>query len=265
MVDAIKKELEEAENEEAAKSEPEVQEDEEAQEASSEETDEPKEQEVDEEEKERLAKQDAYRERKRKEKEGVQHKARDHKVSDDTKKQELPDDEMDVLKRTVAQYGEVVKEYRYESNIKQAEKELIDLEKPFKEAFPDYDDKVNQAIELTKLRLLEDGADESYANDYLKREKVLLADRAAARGEDPVEAVYKEAEKILNVFEAYAEKNGYTKGRPKTKMQALKEMSKPNAMTAGAGRGASAAKQTFDELGDDDLEEIHNTTIWDVK
>lgn len=149
------------------------------------------------------------------------------------------------------------KQQAFEQNIKGAEAELVKLEGEFKVAYPDYEDKVNQAIKLTKTRLVNDGMSELEAEQQLKREKVLLADRAAARGEDPVEAVYNEAKSILSIFEQFAEEMGYKKEKKKkTNLQALREASKPNAMSGGAGKGATAARKTFEDLEGGEVDDL---------
>lgn len=175
-------------------------------------------------------------------------------------------DEQAELRKLVEEMRQFKQQQQFQANLMQAEKELQAYEKEFKEVYSDYDEKVSRAIEFSKLRLMADGMPEAQAEELLRREKVLLADKAAAMGEDPVQAVYDEANKILGWLDMYAEKAGYVKpSKPKTNLQALREASKPNAMSSGTGRGAAAVTRTFDDLGDDDLEEIHNTTIWDVK
>jgi hypothetical protein len=162
----------------------------------------------------------------------------------------------DADKQAIEYIKQLQKQQVFERNIKQAEVELTGLEGEFKVAYPDYEDKVNQALKLTKYRLVQEGMGEAEAEQLLKREKVLLADKAASRGEDPVEAVYKEAKAILNVFEKYAEDMGYTKGKKKTNLQALREVSKPNAMSGGAGKGAAAARKTYDDMEGDEVDDL---------
>lgn len=162
----------------------------------------------------------------------------------------------DADKQAIEFVKQLQKQQVFERNIKQAEVELTGLEGEFKVAYPDYEDKVNQAIKLTKYRLIEQGMGETEAEQVLRREKVLLADRAAAQGKDPVEAVYNEAKTILTVFEKFAEDMGYTKGKKKTTLQALREVSKPNAMSGGAGKGATAARKTFDDMEGDEIDEL---------
>lgn len=162
-------------------------------------------------------------------------------------------DEYEVLKQ-------LVRQQKFQQKLNAAEKELIERENVFKEAFVDYDDKVNSAMELTKHRLINQGYSETEAAEALRREKILLADRAAYRGLDPVEAVYKEANDILSTFEKFAESRGYIKPETKkTKLQAAREMSKPNAMAGGTG--ALAIRRTVDDLGDEDIEDINNMPL----
>lgn len=277
MTKALKKEVEELENQtdETTEENEETQDvvDDEGSEASVEEDnnedtseatdDEPEE--VSEEDAEKLKKQEAYRERRKakqeetqKRQEGLQEQA---DVATSSAKQTQEEAFTDEFKEEVALVREERKIRQFEQSVKRAEKELETLEVPFKEAFTDYDDVVKDALDLTKLRLLNQGASESEADDYLRREKVLVADRAAARGEDPVEAVYNEAKDIIGVFDAFAEKRGYVlkDGKRKTNLQAMREISKPNAMSGGAGKGANAATTDFSDM--DDLEEIGQVTL----
>ena len=213
---------------------------------------------------EKQEKQDQYHARQKAKRED-QAKRQEEVQTQESLEDEGDPDEMEAMKAQMAQLTHIARRQQYQTNIKQAEKELNGLEVEFKEAFTDYDEVVNDALELTKMRLVADGVPSGEADDYLREKKVLIADEAAARGEDPVEAVYKEGKAIISVFDAYAEKKGYAvNGKPKTNLQTIRELNKPNAMTGGAGRGATAAKTTFDDLGDDDLEEIRNTSIWDV-
>lgn len=211
------------------------------------------------EEKERLRKQEEYRERKRRE--------REEKARQDQLQQQAavatsnvkPAEKVDADE--LAEFRQIAAQQKFERNLSLAEQELVQLEQPFKEAFDDYDSVVEKAIEFSKVRLVEQGLTESQAAETLRREKVLLADKAAAQGLDPVEAVYSEAKAIMSTFDKFAEKMGYTKGKPKTNLQAAKEMAKPNAFSGGAGKGASASKKTFDDLGDDDMEELDGLTL----
>ena len=273
MTDALKAELEEIEadavkkkeeaettTDEAPEEEPEDKEDATNDVEDAEPADETDDEKLQNEEAEKLQRQEAYRDRQRKKAEDEQAKA-DEAAAKAVDAPQSPAPQADPY----AEVQQYIRTQKFEQAVNTAEKELIELEKPFKEAFTDYDDIVSSAIELTKMRLVKDGMTETEADSHLRREKVLVADRAVAQGLDPVEAVYNEGKAILDVFDAYAEKRGYKKGTPKTNLQAMREISKPNAMTGGAGKGAKAGNTTFDELGDDDLEEIHNTTIWDTK
>lgn len=206
-------------------------------------------------------KQEAYRERQRQKKEKAAQQTYDdaaNKAVSTTERTQEDRDDAAELKEAAELIRQDRAERQFEQSIKAAEKELNSLEPEFKAAFTDYDDVVNDALELTRMRLVADGATEGEAKDYLRREKVLLADRAAAQGKDPVEAVYNEAKSIINVFDAYAEKKGYTKGKakPKTNLQAMREISKPNAMTGGSN--SKAVKGTF---GDMDLQETDDLSI----
>jgi len=162
----------------------------------------------------------------------------------------------DADKQAIEFIKDFQRQQQFQQSIKSAEAELTQLEGEFKVAYPDYEDKVSQAIKLTKSRLVNSGMSELEAEQQLKQEKILLADRAAARGEDPVEAVYNEAKSILGVFEQFAEEMGYTKGKKKTNLQALREASKPNAMSGGTGKGATAARKTFEDLESDEVDEL---------
>jgi len=264
MTKALEKEIEEFDNEEA--------EVEQEAEANTEETteedkpeDEPESDETESEEEttedEIAKKQEAYRERQKKRQEDQA------KRQDDLQTQasaavveEINNDEISEIKEELAIARQERQIRQYEQSIKQAGKELEALETPFKEAFTDYDDVVSEALELSKLRMMKQGVSENEANAYLDREKVLLADRAASQGKDPVEAVYQEAKDIVGLFEDYAERKGYVRkdGKPKTNLQAMREMSKPNAMSGGAGKGATATKKEYDDL---DLEQTKEVTL----
>ncbi len=215
-----------------------------------------------EEEAEKLKKQEAYRER-RKAKKDEEDRQADLTTQAEAAVVAPPTetDDLTAIKEELLIARQERAGRQFEENIKTAEKELTQLETPFKEAFTDYDEVVKDALELTRLRMVKQGYTDGEAADYLRREKVLLADRAAAEGKDPVEAVYKEAKDILGVFDEYAESKGYimTKGKPKTNLQAMREINKPNAMSGGAGRGATATKTGFDDM--DDLDEIGEVTI----
>jgi UDP-N-acetyl-D-mannosaminouronate:lipid I N-acetyl-D-mannosaminouronosyltransferase len=207
-------------------------------------------------------KQDAYKERQRKKREELE--ARQKELSQQADIAQSNSKQEDEVNKMLAEVLAFKKTQEQEVMIKQAERELQSYEKEYTEAFPDYEDSVKKAIELTKLRLVAEGMDEADAIQYLNREKVLLADRAVAAGLDPVEAIHKEAKTILSTFEQFAELNGYVKAeskeKPKTNLQALREASKPNAMTGG--KPASAVKHNFDE--EDDMDVIKGATLSDL-
>lgn len=273
MTEALEKELEELENEDTQQGEEEEPQEDVGQgdeEDASENAEGESSEQQDDDEEEKLKKQEAYRERQRQKQEEKQKQAELQRRVDAAPKgsdeEKQAKDDLQELKEKVARYDQIVQQQQFETAIQAAEQELAGLEKEFKEAFTDYDDVVNDALELSKMRLMaQEGVSETQAMNYLNREKVLIADKAAAQGKDPVEAVYNEAKQIMSVFDAYAEKKGYKLGgKPKTKLQAMREISKPNAMTGGTGKGAAASKLKFEELGDDDLEEIHETTIGEL-
>lgn len=233
--------------EEAATEEPETQEEEQTAEEGVEE-----EPELSEEELEKQKKQEAYRERQRKK---AQEKKQQLEAYDERVQESVNNIEEDEQKAAI----EFVKSFRQQQEfvikLNKAEKELQNLENDFKEAFTDYDDVVNDALEFSRLRLVDQGMTESQADEALRREKILIADRAAAQGEDPVEAVYNEAKSIMSLIERYVEKKGLKKDeRPKTNLQAIREINKPNAMTGGKGRGATVRSTSFDDL--EKLEDI---------
>lgn len=206
-------------------------------------------------------KQKAYKERQEQKKRETEERrqaelaAQANKAAETTK----TDDSKDAILYAAAQ---LVQKEQYNSAISAGERELKVLEKDFVEAYPDYNDVVDRALDATKMRMLAQGQDEAEIDAYLRREKVLIADRAAAQGKDPVEAVYNEAKGIVSWLDQYAEKMGYQKpqGKPKTNLQAIREISKTPAV--GTGRGTGAAKKTYDEM--DDLEEIGQVTLGDL-
>jgi hypothetical protein len=206
------------------------------------------------------SKQKAYKERQEQKKREAEERRQAELVAQADKAVETKNyDEKDAILAAAAQ---LVQKEQYNAAINAGERELKALEKDFVDAYPDYNEVVERALDATKMRLLSQGQDESEIDAYLRREKVLIADRAAAQGKDPVEAVYKEALGIVNWLDSYAEKMGYQKsqGKPKTNLQAIRDISKTPAV--GTGRGTGAAKKTFDEM--DDLEEIGQVTLGDL-
>ena len=134
-------------------------------------------------------------------------------------KAEQPTEE-DENKRLLEELKREKQQRDLELRIQQAGNELKVLEDDFKTAYTDYDDVVNDALELSKIRLMSQGMSEGNAISTLEREKILLADSAASENLDPVEAVYNEAKEILSVFDKFAEMKGYKKvdGAPKTNL-----------------------------------------------
>lgn len=176
----------------------------------------------------------------------------------EVKQEDSPEDELKSLVEELRRYK---KQQEFEQNIKLAERELNMYEEEFRKEITDYDEKVNDAIELTKIRLVKSGVSEKDAEEYVRREKILLADKAVAAGLDPVEAIYNEANLILSVYEEFAAKKGVKKAPAKTNLQALREASKPNALSSSSGRPTKAVQTTFDDM---DLDDVHNLSIGDM-
>lgn len=213
-----------------------------------------------EDEDERQKKQEAYRERQRKK---AEEKRAQLERYDNVVDEAVDNIDEDEQKAAI----EFVKSFRqnqeYVVKLNRAEKELNALEVDFKEAFTDYDDVVNEALEFSEMRLVSQGINETEAKEMLRREKILIADRAAAMGKDPVEAVYNEAKSIMSLIDKYVEKKGYKKDvRPKTNLEAIREISKPNAMTGGKGRGATVQTKSFDEM--DSIQDIGEVTLGEL-
>ena len=261
-MEALKEEIEKMENETQEVEPAEVVEEateEPAQEEVSEEveadTEEATEEESEDDKTDEEAKREAYRERQRqkREKAGQQKAEAPQAVAPEAKSED------EALKAELELIRQERQARQMQSMYAQAEKELEVLEDDFREAFTDYDDVVNGALEFAKMDLVNKGLSEREANEHLSLEKIKIADMAAAQGKDPVEAVYNEAKNVLTVIDAYAEKMGYVKPeKPKTNLQAAREMSKPNAMTGGTGKGATAARQNFEDM---DASEVGELTI----
>lgn len=134
-------------------------------------------------------------------------------------------------------------------------KALKGYEEEFEKAYPDYNDKKNAAFEILIEKQVALGVTKEQATAKLEYEMILLANQAAVKGLDPVEEIYKEANSIISAMDKYAEKMGYIKPtKKKTNLQALREASKPNAMSGGAGKGATAVRKTFDDLEGDEVD-----------
>jgi hypothetical protein len=264
MVEAIKKELEEMESEEQKSFEDEVKENSErdnedaAQQEHEEENTTKEPEESDEEEEspndDLAEKQRIYKERQEKRKREAyelrQEQLRQQADNATTKEGKDPDKaRLEYLER--AAYDIQRKEI-----INSAKQELSALEKDFVEAYPDYTDAVNDAIEFAKINLMNQGLSEAQALERIEYEKVMTADRAAALGKDPVEAVYKEAQNISKLLETFAEKKGYVKQgvKKKTNLQKQRELSKPNAITGG--KGSAAIKKKLTDVDNDELDNM---------
>jgi len=169
--------------------------------------------------------------------------------------------ESDVLRQKLAMVDEIIMKDKVNSWRQNAETELNSLEEEFKLAFTDYDDVVSTALDITIDRMVQGGMSRRQAEEILRFEKLKIADAAAAKGQDPVEAVYKEGKAIVDWFESYAKKLGYektgkqpTKEKSLTAKAALREAAKPNAISGG--KSATAVARDFD-----DLEDVSNLTI----
>jgi hypothetical protein len=139
-----------------------------------------------------------------------------------------------------------------------AKKELEVLENDYKQVAPDYDTKVNRAMNIMKKRYMSKGLSEAEATQRIEMEKLIHAANAEDAGESGVAAIEKEADTIISWFDSVAVELGYIPAAQKklTKAAAQREAGKPNA---SGGRGTAAYKGTFDE--EDDLNEIRNTPL----
>jgi len=207
--------------------------------------------------------QEAYRERQRLKKEDADRKTKEAQeaAAAQAQREELlkqqaeasTASEDDVLAQKLNQLDEIIRRDQFNNWKTNAEIQLESLESEFKVAFTDYDDLVSEAMELAKITNMADGLTESQALAKIKMDKLLVAERAAQRKEDPVEAVYKEAKALRDKFNLVAEKLGYQKTnapKPKTMTQkaALREASKPNAVNGG--KNAGALKLSYEEMDD---------------
>jgi len=282
MVEAIKKELEELEKEENQDN-VEVQEDSEQDESVEQDDavqdednqeaeaveDAQDETEENDDDAEKLKKQEAYRERQRQKKEEAERRQAeaqrvlDSETSTRQQKQEAQD-EKEEMRKALEEINQYRAQQQYQAMVERAKHEVKELEGEFREAFDDYDALVDQAMDISRMNLISKGYSEAQANAHLELEKVKIADLAAANGKDPIEAIYNEAKSINSWFTETAEKMGYTKAtKPKTNLQAMREMAKPNAATGGKGKGANASRLTLEEM--DDVEDINNLTLSEMR
>ncbi len=229
---------------------------------------EPKQEQVESEEDKAKKAQEAYKERQRLKKEEAEKKAaaaREAAKAEEERKALLEKynqaevTESEVLKQKLAMVDEIIMKDKVNAWINNADAELKSLEDEFKVAFTDYDDVVATAMDITLDRMVQGGMTRRAAEDVLRMEKLKIADSAAAKGQDPVEAVYKEAKSINDWFDGYAKKLGYEKtNKPKeksiTQKAALREAAKPNAISGG--KSAAAITKDFD-----DLDDVSNLTI----
>jgi hypothetical protein len=143
----------------------------------------------------------------------------------------------------VQQVDPIYNQMREEYFFKAKKQELAGLEVEYKQGYPDYDDVVNSALELTKQTYISKGMDEATASNLVEKQKVDVADRAAYNGSHAAEAVYNEAKAINKAFEEYAKKQGYVKQGGETNLDKHRAISKPNAVTGGSGGGAVPDKE----------------------
>lgn len=161
---------------------------------------------------------------------------------------------------------QAAQELKLQKSIARDRRVFQEMEKDFSENISDYTKTKEQAIEILKEQYIMNGMSEVEAMSQIEVDMLLKANKAYMSNLDPVEEVYKEAKKINDFIDHIASKRGYVKEpnfKPKTNMQALREASKPNAMTGGLGRGGRAVKTSFDEM--DDLESIQQATLRDVR
>lgn len=204
-------------------------------------------------EEELKAKQKAYRERQEKRKRDEEERAKreleyqERIRAQADKKQEA--DENAYLKQ-------VAIKMQQQEMVKAAKRELSVMEKEFVEAYPDYREKVDDAIEFTKQTMMKKGMSEAEALETLEYEKVMLADNAVRLGKDPVEAVYREAQVINEVIDEFAAKKGYVRPDNKTSLQKVREIAKPSPI--GGGTGTRAVHKG---LMDEDNDDLDNMTL----
>lgn len=165
-------------------------------------------------------------------------------------------DEKKVQEDRLKYLENVAAKMEYDNRFNAAKRELSVYEKEFKEAYPDYTDKVDDAVDFLKMNLMNQGMTEGDALAEIERQKVMTANQAVVEGRDPVEAIYKEAQNINTVIDQIAEKRGYVKQGKAADLKSARKINKPNAISSG--KGASAVKT---ELKDDDNFDINDMTM----
>lgn len=272
MTDKLKEELEQMEDtsfadEVAAKQEDEQSESVKEQEATKEVSDTPAEDEKvegdtkkdDTSDEELEAKRKAYKERQDKRKQEEEQRRKDeenHRLEQERLRSQA--DTAQEQDRT-KYLEQVAAKIEHQEVMSAAKREYATLEKDFVEAYPDYTDKVNTAVEFAKSNLMKQGYSEAQALEQIENEKIMVADAAVRAGKDPVEAVYQEANNIETLIHETAAKLGYVKPDKKTNLQKKRELSKPNAMQGG--RGTRAVQKG---LMDDDNDELDNMSLGDM-
>lgn len=196
------------------------------------------------------AKQEAYKERIRKRQEERK------QISSDENQQNLRESADQSEENSRIKYLEqVAAQMQYNQQINVAKKELASLENEFIEAYPDYKESVDSAIDFVKLNLIKQGMSEADALAQIEHERILLADEAVRKGQDPVDVLYKEAKLINDVIDEYATKRGYTKTKP-VNLNNERKINKPSAI--GSGYSSQGVKVGLNEDGNN---EIQNMTL----
>lgn len=203
-----------------------------------------------EEEKEKTRKEQAFLERQRKK---AERRAELELQNKNNTLNQTEKDELDEL-REAANY------VRFQRALESDRYAFSSMEKEFAENISDYAQTKEFAQNALKKRLMARGMTEAQAASQIELDMLKLANMAHKNNMDPVEAVYKEAKQINQWIESIAEEMGYVKAKkPKTNVQALREASKPNAMTGGLGRSSRASKKSWQDL--DTVEEVREVTL----
>lgn len=153
--------------------------------------------------------------------------------------------EIQKLKEKTKKLDDIEEQQRRQEQIEAAKNELSGYEQAFKKSTPDYDEVLQNAMEVErrKIKAVYPNMTDTQINNHLEQSKIQLASTAMNNGRDPVEALYE-----------YASAYGTPTKKPKTNLQAKKELSKPNAI--GTGQGAIARTKTFNDLEEKDLDNL---------
>lgn len=209
-------------------------------------------------------KRELYEQRKAARQKQVRQNALQEKADEGTATKEEKD-ELSQLKNSVAALQQFVQP-QIERQLVQGDEQAYKLmEADYVQAYPEYTSDMERAKKALLMRLKADGLSDDEASYAVRREMMVQANLAHRSGLDPVEHLHNEAKKINGWLDQYVQEMGYAPTKAiKTNLQAQRAASRPNAMIGGAGKGANASVKKFSEMGDDDLEEIKNTTIWDA-